>query len=346
MDKPMKAITPVISIIILLLITVALAGASWTFISGYWSGMTDKQIEVVDSFCIATGEGKILIKNIGSSPITTDEITVMDKKTGTDLSDEITWSSDVAESGLVIEFTFDDQNDLGKDTSGQSNDGTLFGNPTWIPNGKVGGALDLDGAGDYIDVGNGKIIDNDTMSIVMWIKPESYYKYMLRQGSGRTADWPAGYLLGIRPSGDRRFWVHMKGIIWDQYSASNLTLSEWTHIGVTVNRSADEFKIFINGTLETSGPLASGDPSIGNNPLVFGAFRNDTAGGADFNGTMDEVKVYNRALDDAEVKALAGNSVAVPPGRTTTLTHICNVGNRCDYRLIFGSMSKTATVVC
>jgi len=64
------------------------------------------------------------------------------------------------------------------------------------------------------------------------------------------------------------------------------------------------------------------------------------------NGIIDEVKIFDRVLDDTEIKALATNSVAIPPGDTVTFAHDCNIGNRCNYRLFIGSMSKTATVVC
>ncbi len=165
-----KAITPVISIIVLLLITVALAGASWSYISGYWEGMTSKQLEVSDSFCLATGEGKILIKNMGSSAIISDEIIVVDKKSGNDITGEITWSSEAVKTGLVLELNFDDQTDPGKDTSGQGNNGTLNG-PTWTSSGKVGGALEFDGIDDYIDIGNYPSLNiTDEISIEAWFK--------------------------------------------------------------------------------------------------------------------------------------------------------------------------------
>jgi hypothetical protein len=44
------------------------------------------------------------------------------------------------------------------DSSGNGNDGTILGNPQWVA-GKVGGALDFDGNGDYIDCGNDPIFN-------------------------------------------------------------------------------------------------------------------------------------------------------------------------------------------
>ena len=77
----MKAVTPVISIIVLLLITVALAGAGWSFISGFWEGSLAKQIEVADSFCIK-GNAKVILKNLGTGTVSTEEMIIIDLKTG------------------------------------------------------------------------------------------------------------------------------------------------------------------------------------------------------------------------------------------------------------------------
>lgn len=68
----MKAITPIIAIITIILIVVSLAGAAWSFFSGYWGGLTAKNIEILDTF-----KNRVTIKNIGTGPISTDEITIL-----------------------------------------------------------------------------------------------------------------------------------------------------------------------------------------------------------------------------------------------------------------------------
>jgi len=64
-----KGITPVIAIIVLLLITVALAGAAWSFMSAYWEGLVAKSIHITDSYC-STNEATVLIRNTGTGKIT------------------------------------------------------------------------------------------------------------------------------------------------------------------------------------------------------------------------------------------------------------------------------------
>jgi flagellin-like protein len=103
----MKAITPIIAIIVLLLITVALAGAGWTYLSAYWTSMTARQIQVVDAFCIGDNQAKVIIKNIGDGAISTGEIGVIDTASGADISDDVQWTSSAGDSGKVFEFKFD-----------------------------------------------------------------------------------------------------------------------------------------------------------------------------------------------------------------------------------------------
>jgi len=63
-----KGITPIVATIILLLITVALAGLAWTFLSQYYGGLTNKNIQVTDSYCLS-GLAKVSLRNIGSATI-------------------------------------------------------------------------------------------------------------------------------------------------------------------------------------------------------------------------------------------------------------------------------------
>ena len=66
-----KGITPIFSIIILLLITVSLVGATWMFISSYFSGLTGQRVSVVDSDCFGN-LATLYVRNTGTEPIKID----------------------------------------------------------------------------------------------------------------------------------------------------------------------------------------------------------------------------------------------------------------------------------
>ena len=71
----MKGITPIISIIILLLITVGLAAAAWTYMGNYFSSITAKTIEIPTQKCINGKDVMVVVHNMGTqnvSTVTTD----------------------------------------------------------------------------------------------------------------------------------------------------------------------------------------------------------------------------------------------------------------------------------
>jgi flagellin-like protein len=73
----MKGITPIISIIVLLLITVSLAGAAYVFLGGYMTGLTGKSIQVSNPGACAGGTSAVItVTNLGSLPITLGACTI------------------------------------------------------------------------------------------------------------------------------------------------------------------------------------------------------------------------------------------------------------------------------
>ncbi|MBN1896530.1 MAG: hypothetical protein JW789_02270 [Candidatus Aenigmarchaeota archaeon] len=97
-----KGITPIIAIIVLLLITVALAGAAWTYLSGYMTGLTGKSYDIRDAFCVQGDTGVIMLSNTGTLNISVSEISVIDIETGLEVSGA-TWTlTDGATSTSVI----------------------------------------------------------------------------------------------------------------------------------------------------------------------------------------------------------------------------------------------------
>ncbi len=64
-----KGITPIIATVVLLLIAVAIAGAAYTYITGYWGGLTQKTLESPSATCTAAG-AVLNLRNSGSGNIT------------------------------------------------------------------------------------------------------------------------------------------------------------------------------------------------------------------------------------------------------------------------------------
>ncbi len=221
------------------------------------------------------------------------------------------------EPGLVGYWTFNGQNIIlnatATDISGYGNNGTLgstiaadAADPT-PKAGIVGQALSFDGVNDYVDCGSGASLAVTTnFTIKMWVKMGTQtqdYARALEKGRW-TADFSRyGYRFYTgqpAASSIRLFFELMGGGNTDAISFSNTSmLGTWYHLVATYQSGVTNgMKVYTNGVLfgqKTPTVVMSTDID----PLVIGAYSGGTA--ANFNGLIDEVRIYNRALSAEEV---------------------------------------------
>lgn len=95
----MKGITPIISIIILLLITIGLASAAWTYLSGYMTNLTSRVLDVSTSSCINGVQAMVLARNAGTNRIGTSDVHGLNLDTGASLN--LSWTDP---DGAVITY--------------------------------------------------------------------------------------------------------------------------------------------------------------------------------------------------------------------------------------------------
>lgn len=183
---------------------------------------------------------------------------------------------------------------LAADNSQEGNDATIYG-ASWTT-GKYGSALLFDGANGYVDA-----IPQATVSgaftITLWAKVGDDAARNIISTTG-PSDY--GFNLELRNGNEINASIGT-GTMWLAPTA-NATIpynhDYWYHIAYAVNQTG--YRIFINGTLVKTGTYAMGTPILFdvNHTLNIGR-RHD--GTEYFNGTIDEVKVWRRALTDTEV---------------------------------------------
>jgi hypothetical protein len=190
-----------------------------------------------------------------------------------------------------------------KDSSGDNN-GTLVGDPQWQPAaGKVGGALLFDGDGDYINIGRDSDFDiTDQITVSAWIKVNQFDREWQAVIAKGDSSWriqrnqnenslefactslkipsgaPWGNLLGKRSVNDGQ-WHHVAGI----YDGNKMYL-------------------IIDGDVDAS-QSASGRINTNNQPVYIGENAENTQ--RFWNGSIDDVRIYNYALTKEEVAALS-----------------------------------------
>ena len=181
--------------------------------------------------------------------------------------------------------------------TGSVNDGTLTNDPKWTQ-GKKGGALSFDGENDYVEVA-----DNDSLDITNKITMEAWVNVIdpsvesvIVQKHNSTGYAHSNYAMEIR-SNQLRVWFG-DGTNYRIYSGGS-PATGWIHV-VGVISSANDIKGYING-IEVSGSYSGSATTItANNQILKIGLKTISYGG--FNGEIDEVRIYDRALSAEEVR--------------------------------------------
>lgn len=221
------------------------------------------------------------------------------------------------------------------DASGQGNPGYLEGQTsTTTVVGKVGQALKFDGTNDYVKVSDNANLDGFSQATwSLWIKPTSLSGVQGVIDKRTDASTLNAYSIGLNYGGtivsSDRFGIELSnsgsnpsGSPGAAISTSYLTAGQWQHVVLVFNKDgAVNYTFYINGV---SVPIVASvdlDNTIYNSSqeLIVGAV-NHTATGF-FNGLIDEVRIYNRALSATEVKALSqSGTVKLQTSQNTKVT--------------------------
>ncbi|MDO8522948.1 MAG: LamG domain-containing protein, partial [bacterium] len=201
-------------------------------------------------------------------------------------------------SGLVGFWSFDGKdisNLTALDRSGQGNNGTLTNGPVRTI-GKLGQALDFDGSNDYVNVGDHSSLDlGDVLTYSLWVKRDrssfSTYEVLMSKGAGT-------FVLVFTVDNTVSANKHSSGEI----AESNQAISDgaWHHIVAAKNGSAF-FKIYIDG-IDRTGSVTDKTLTNGDSSLRLGT--ESPVAGNYFDGSIDDVRIYNRALSADEIKRL------------------------------------------
>ena len=216
--------------------------------------------------------------------------------------------------GLVAAYSFDaGTGSTLADASGNGNNGTING-ATWTTQAKYGNALAFNGTSSYVDFGNPPSLRNTgSMTWSAWVyataDPPDDGQIIAKSATGTGWQFktspdtgPERFAVGVSPTGTSHT---------QRYSNTTRVLNTWYYVAGVYDAAAQALHIYVNGQLD-DGTLRGTVPSSQSDPAenVTIGRRN---GGFYFQGTIDELRVYNRALSQSEIQTDMNTRVTPPP---------------------------------
>lgn len=212
------------------------------------------------------------------------------------------------------------------DDSINGNNGTFLGNGSYA-DGEVGQAFDFNG-GSYVQAPDSSSLHftNNTMSVECWIKLRTYSGVNEREIVSKFAAASLDqnvFTFGLDPATHQLFY-NVASTNYPNYiqvrSTTTIPTGHWVHVAATADGAT--VNVYVNGVLSGTAPWTQGI-FPGTMPLTIGCTMQESPTSF-FNGEIDEVSLYNRALSASEIAAIynarsAGKDLRNLAGRQSSL---------------------------
>jgi hypothetical protein len=254
---------------------------------------------------------------------------------------------DPCDANLVAHWKLDEDmySDRAVDYTGRHH-ATIIGNPSWDPNGRINGAIEIvnNGSDDYLDAGGGKEAgDPDTwaditgdITVTAWVRPEFTTWWMnlnsvINKGREdgwelhksvnnvpRLFEWTQTISFYVKLQGEECPWhgIHALTDIWDQ---------KWHHVAGVYKiyqprispdqPGMSEIMVYTDGVKEASYPCGGTAVNSCDWPVGIGSNISTltrTQWRSHFYGHIDDVRIYNRALDHDEIVGIVKEGTVGP----------------------------------
>ena len=179
-------------------------------------------------------------------------------------------------------------------------DGTLTNGPVWVA-GQLGDALQFDGDNDYVEVPH-----DDTLSLTQgmtfsaWINAQTLGSgYMAILSKDDPGDGQSNYWFGSR-QGEIVFGFWASGAFRTvQSSGLALQADTWYHLTTSFDNTTDQVLLYLDGSLVHTASLTF-EPTAETAVVLIGT----SVDAEDWDGSLDDVRIYDRILSDSEIEDL------------------------------------------
>jgi len=204
--------------------------------------------------------------------------------------------------GLVGFWKFDEGSaTTTADSSGNNLHGTIAGNPAWI-DGPAGYALQFDGDGDYVDLGNDSSFNMTAqITVAAWIKVDAFdceWQAIITKGDGSWRLQRNGTTGSLEFACTGAFVPG--ALVGSLFGSVSVNDGKWHHIAGTYDGSM--ICLYVDGEHDIASD-AAGSIEVNDYNLFIGA--NAEKPDRNFKGSIDDVRIYSYALSAEEVTAIS-----------------------------------------
>jgi hypothetical protein len=218
------------------------------------------------------------------------------------ITDQMIATKAPSATGLQGHWKFDDGSGVfAVDSSGNNYNGTIWGTtPKWV-DGQLDGALELNGTTDFVE-SFFTLASSNTVTMTAWIKrkgdqPDWTGLIFHRRGTGgSTVACGIGFSGAGRTNQLQYHWNYNNAATYNFGSDLTVPDKEWAFVALVIEPT--KATLYLNG-LSATNSITHQKQSL--NDINLGR----DAAGTYFRGVIDDVRIYNRALPEAEIAYLA-----------------------------------------
>ena len=242
------------------------------------------------------------------------QLTKMTSATDAISTSAVQQSTNLAPNGtnLLGHWSFDDGSGTRAEdfSPNGTNAGTLVGSPAWV-DGRMNKAISFDGTDDYVDVGSSSSLNTTAdYTISMWVynaAGSDLYPTLLNRAAQVTNNGFFWIYTNGTNEADLNFqYADGTNFITNTFSGA-LGMNTWQHVIFTFDNTSKSLKLYINGNQFSTTRTLTGSLSVDDGTLYLGTYTG-TATNYSFQGRLDDVRIYARALTSGEATDLYQSS--------------------------------------
>lgn len=210
-----------------------------------------------------------------------------------------------AAEGLVAAWSFDEgRGAVVRDCSGNELDGVFTGTAASLGWGKRdgGGCLEIDGAGGRVTMGTPKALQlTDTFTVAAWYRNEAGTNGFLNVAGNLGA---GGFEIALNNLGVLQLQVVFSNGAVRSVPFPALAASVWKHVTAVFERGV-RIELYVDGVSVVRITPAQQLSELGLAPATTEFTVGVSSEAATWAGGIDDIRIYARALPDADIRALA-----------------------------------------